>query len=215
MKREFDVAQVILKDLELEQRDRRRHFLPALFIVVLALGGGFLMTGMRPDLLEQPWWQLALQCLLWILCLIVFPAIGLGLMFPSRGARIGLAAGAVGLTLLATLGLPSAEMFGGADKHFHLAGGCGMMITVYAVAVLLMGLISGAFVQRRKLSAVYWIAAGISLTALTAITWHCPMNGAAHVLPSHLGVAAAMMIGVSVIGMVAHRRRQQPTAEPS
>ena len=79
MQREFDVAQVILKDLETKQRDRRRHFLPALFIVVLALGGGFLLTGMRPDLLEQPWWQLALQCLLWVLCLIVFPAIAMAL----------------------------------------------------------------------------------------------------------------------------------------
>lgn len=203
MEPKLDAAKVILDDLESRQRQRRRHFLPALFIVVLAIVGGILVMGLRPDLLEQPWWQLALQCLLWLLCLIVFPAIGLGLTFPSRGARIGLAAGTVGLTLLATLGVPEAGMFD-ADEHFH--GGCGMMITVYAAVVLLMGLLSGAFVQRRKVSAVYWIAAGISLTALTAITWQCPLSGAAHVLPSHLGVAAALMIGTSLVGIFAHRR---------
>ncbi|PRP90575.1 hypothetical protein ENSA5_63780 [Enhygromyxa salina] len=211
----IDAAKLIVADLESRQRDRRRHFIPALAIVVLALGGAMLLMGLRPDLLDQPWWQLALQCVLWVLCLIVFPAIGLGLVFPSRGARIALAVGTVGLAILATLGLPEGHMFG-PDKHFDLGGGCGMMITVYATVVLLMGLLSGAFVQRRKTSAVYWIAAGISLTALTAITWQCPVNGAAHVVPSHLGVAAALMIGTSVIGILARRRtRRDDPAEPS
>ncbi|PRQ07494.1 hypothetical protein [Enhygromyxa salina] len=202
----IDAAQLIVADLESCQRERRRHFLPALAIVTLAVGGALLMMGLRPDLLAQPWWQLVVQCVLWVLCLIVFPAIGLGLMFPSRGARIGLAAGAVGLTMAATLGVPEPAMFG-SDHHFQLAGGCGLMITVYATVVLLMGLLSGAFIQRRKASAVYWISAGISLTALTAITWQCPMTGAAHVVPSHLGVAAALMIGTSSIGVFVHRRR--------
>ncbi|KIG18170.1 hypothetical protein DB30_01674 [Enhygromyxa salina] len=201
----IDAARLIVADLESGQRQRRRHFLPALAIVTLAVGGAMLMMGLRPDLLAQPWWQLVLQCLLWVLCLIVFPAIGLGLMFPSRGVRIGLAAGAVGLTLAATLGVPHFQAMG-ADVHFHLGGGCGLMITVYATMVLLMGLLSGAFVQRRKATAVYWISAGISLTALTAITWQCPMTGAAHVVPSHLGVAAGLMLGTSLIGVFVHRR---------
>jgi lysylphosphatidylglycerol synthetase-like protein (DUF2156 family) len=210
----IDAAQLIVADLESGQRQRRRHFLPALAIVTLAVAGAMLLMGLRPDLLAQPWWQLVLQCVLWVMCLIVFPAIGLGLVFPSRGARIGLAAGAVGLTMIATLGVPDAQMFGD-DHHFSLGGngggGCGLMISVYAAAVLLMGLLSGAFVQRRKATAVYWISAGISLTALTAITWQCPMTGAAHVVPSHLGVAAALMIGTSLIGVLAHRR-QRPKA---
>ena len=202
----IDAAQLIVADLESGQRQRRRHFLPALTIVTLAVGSAMLVMGLRPDLLAQPWWQLALQCVLWVLCLIVFPAIGLGLMFPSRGARVGLAAGAAALTIAATLGAPEAQLSGAADKHFHFAGGCGLMITAYATVVLLMGLLSGAFVQRRKATAVYWISAGISLTALTAITWQCPMTGAAHVVPSHLGVAAALMIGTSLIGVFVHQR---------
>ncbi|MFO7565468.1 MAG: hypothetical protein R6X02_22695 [Enhygromyxa sp.] len=202
----IDAAKLIMADLESRQRERRRHFIPALVIVVLAVAAAMLLMGLRPDLLQQPWWQLGLQCVLWLLCLVVFPAIGLGLLFPSRGARIALAAGAVALTFLATLGLPSAEMF---EDEVHGGGGCAMMISVYGVAVLLMGLLSGAFVQRRKTAAVYWIAAGIALTGLTAITWQCPATGAAHVLPSHLGVAAALMGLTSLIGVFAHRARRR------
>lgn len=215
MERErLDAAQLIVADLQSLQRERRRHFLPALFIVVLALGGAMLMMGMRTDLLAQPWWQLALQCVLWVLCLIVFPAIGLGMLFPSRNLRIALAAGAVGLTILATVGVPDPASFG-ADEHVHIGGGCSMMIAIYSLVVLLMGLLSGAFVQRRKVSAVYWIAAGISLTALTAITWQCPMTGAAHVVPSHLAVAAGLMVGTSLIGILVHRRRSRSGAPES
>jgi drug/metabolite transporter (DMT)-like permease len=200
----IDAAKLIGADLDRQQRRRRRHFIPALAIVVLAVGAAMLMMGLRPDLLEQPWWQLALQCVLWLLCLIVFPAIGLGLLFPSRGTRLGLAAGAVGLTVLATLGVPESAGFE-PDEHGGL--GCSLMITLYATVVLLMGLLSGAFVQRRKTAAVYWIAAGIALTGLTAITWQCPVTGASHILPSHLGVAAGLMIAVSLIGVIVHRRR--------
>ncbi len=209
---QMDAAKLIVADLEAQQRRRRRHFLPALGIIVLALVGGMLIVGLRPDLLDQPWWQLALQCVLWLLCLVVFPAIGLGLLFPSRGVRIGLAASAVGLTTLATLGLPSPEMFA-PDTHGGL--GCGAMVTIYGTVVLLMGLFSGAFVQRRKAAAVYWIAAGIALTGLTAITWHCPVTGASHILPSHLGVAAALMVATSAIGVFVHRRRDSPDSSKS
>lgn len=208
----IDAAKLICADLETTQRRRRRHFLPALGIVVLAIGGAMVVMGLRPDLLDQPWWQLALQCVLWLLCLIVFPAIGLGLVFPSRAARIGLAGSAVGLTVLATLGLPTPEMWA-PDTHGGL--GCGALVTIYAATVLLMGLLSGAFVQRRKTAAVYWIAAGVALTGLTAITWQCPVTGASHVLPSHLGVAAALMVATSVIGLLAHRQRNRERPSPS
>ncbi len=198
----LDVAKLIVDDLDSLQRERRRHFLPALVIVMMMIGG-MLAVSLRSDLLAQPWWQLAVQCVLWVLCLIVFPAIGLGMLFPSRGARIGLAITAVVLTVFATLGVPHPDSLHG-DPHF--GGGCERMIIGYAVMVLAMGLFSGAFVQRRKSSAVYWISAGISLTALTAITWQCPMTGAAHVLPSHLAVAAGLMVLTSLVGFFAHRR---------
>ena len=55
------------------------------------------------------------------------------------------------------------------------------------------------------------MAAGIALTGLTAITWQCPMTGAAHVLPSHLGVAVMLMLGTSAIGVWVHRHQRQKT----
>lgn len=201
----FDAAKLIVADLGRAKQRRVRRFVPVLTILVLALASAMLLMGLRPDLLDQPWWQLAIQCVLWLLCLIVFPAIGLGLLFPSRGVRIALASGAVGLTVLATLGVPTPTMF---DAEDHGGPGCSVMIIAYAAAVLLMGLISGAFVQRRKTAAVYWIAAGIALTGLTAITWQCPATGASHVLPRHLGVAAGLMLATSVVGVLLHRRRE-------
>ena len=138
----IDAAALIVADLQHDQRNRRRHFLPALLIVAMAVTVALVTMGLRPDLLQQPWWQLLVQCLLWLLCLMVFPAIGLGLVFPSRPARVGLAAGAVGLTLIATLGLPQGGPLFGADEHFHFKGGCGMMIIIYAAAVLLIAGVS-------------------------------------------------------------------------
>jgi hypothetical protein len=192
-----------MADLESCRRRRRRDFIPALIVVAVALAGALLFLGLRPDLLEQPWWQLAVQCVLWALCLVVFPAIGLGVVFPSRATRVGLAVAAVALTLLATLGLPHDAMF---EPDTHSGVGCGLLITSYVGAVLLLGLLHGAFVQQRKAAATYWIAAGIALTGLTAITWQCPVTGAAHVLPSHLGVAAAMMVAVSLLGVLIRQR---------
>jgi hypothetical protein len=200
----IDAAELILADLGVQQARRRRHFVPALVIALLAIGVPMAVIGLRPDLLAQPAWQLVLQCVLWLVCLILFPAIGLGLMFPSRGTRVMLAGGAVGLTLLATLGVPA----GLGDDEGHSGVACSLLIVFYALAVLVMGLLSGAFVQRRSSSAVYWIAAGISLIALSAITWQCPVTGVAHVVPSHLAVAAGLMIATSLVGIAVHRRRR-------
>lgn len=205
---QVDAAALIVADLCVEQSRRRRHFVPALIIAMIAVAGPMLIVGVRPDLLAQPAWQLVLQCLLWLLCLIVFPAIGLGLLFPARGTRIALAGGAALLTVLATLGVPAGFTAG----HGHSGVACSLLIGFYALAVLLMGLLSGAFVQRRRASAVYWIAAGISLTALSAITWQCPDTGVAHVLPSHLAVAAGLMIATSIVGILVHRRRDHARA---
>lgn len=202
---QVDAAELILADLEVQQSRRRRHFVPALIIATIALAVPMAAIGLRPDLLAQPAWQLGLQCVLWLLCLVVFPAIGLGLMFPSRGARVVLASSAVALALLATLGVPSGTA---GDDHGHSGVVCSLLVVFYALAVLLMGLISGAFVQRRRASAVYWVAAGVSLTALSAITWQCPATGIAHVVPSHLAVAAGLMIATSLVGMLVHRRRR-------
>ncbi|NVB41565.1 hypothetical protein G6O69_27245 [Pseudenhygromyxa sp. WMMC2535] len=198
----IDAAKLILADLDSLQRERRRHFLPALGVILIAVVGGLLLVGLRPDLFDQPWWKLLVQALIWLMCLLVFPAIGLGLIFPSRGARVALAAVVVGLTPLATLGLPG-EFSLGDDCTLT---GCGMMLTAYALLVMLMGLFSGAFLQRRSASAVFWIAAGVSLTALSAVTWHCPMDETSHILHSHLGVALLLMAATSGVGALVRRR---------
>jgi len=203
-----DAAKLIVANLESGLRARRRHFIPALVLIVLALGGLMLMTGLRPDLLTQPSWQLALQAALWPVCMMLFPAIGVGLAFPARITRIALAAGVGLVTLLATLGLPHPSVFDPA-AHCDFAGGCMMMIGLYAAIVLAMVSFNGAFVQRQQRSAVLWIAAGVSLATLAAITWQCPETSPEHVVPSHLGTAIAVMLVASLVGVAIHRRRER------
>jgi hypothetical protein len=201
----LDARALIEGDLDQLQRERRRHFVPALLLAAVALGSFIVIGGVRPDLLSQPPWQLLIQVALWALCLVVFPAIGLGLMFPGRVVRVLLAVGAVLLTFAATLGWPS-DLVPNHDRFSF--DGCMMMLTLFGVGLLGLGLFSGAFVQRRRTSAVYWIAAGVALAALNTVTWHCPNTGAAHVMPNHIGGAVVMMVLASVVGFVVHRRRR-------
>lgn len=200
----IDAKALIEKDLDNLRSERRRHFVPALLLMVLCLGGFIMIRGTRPDLLEQPPWQLLVQITLWGMCLVVFPAIGLGLLFPNRGTRIALAVGGVVLTIAATMGWP----FQVVPNHGFQLGGCLKMLLIFGAGLLGLGLFSGAFVQRRRSSAVYWVAAGVTLAALNTITWHCPETGAEHVMPNHLGGAIGMMLLASVVGFIVHRRRK-------
>ncbi len=84
---------------------------------------------------------------------------------------------------------------------------CLVMLVIFGIGLLALGLFSGAFVQRRRPSAIYWVAAGVTLAALSTVTWHCPKTGAEHVMPNHLGGALALMLLACVVGFVAHRRR--------
>jgi hypothetical protein len=192
------------RDLAQLQRERRRHFGPALAIAVLGIGGVLVLQGARADLLDQPPWQLGVQIGLWVLCLIAFPAIGLGLVFPRPAVRIALAATGLALAVTATMGWPISARDG--TPHAHLVG-CSIWIVAYGAGLLVLGAFAGAFIQRRDRSGVFWIAAGTSLAALEAVTWHCPATGATHVMPYHLGAAALLMLGACVAGLVAHRRR--------
>jgi hypothetical protein len=199
----INARELIEDDLTQLQKERRRHFAPALILAVLALGGFFLIRGARPDLLNQPPWQLAVQIGLWGLCLVVFPAIGLGLLFPNRSTRVALAIGGVALTIAATLGWP----FGLVPNHGLHFGGCMVWLLTFGFVLVTLGLFSGAFVQRRANTAIYWVAAGVALAALNTVTWHCPMTGAEHVMASHLGGAIAVLVFACAAGFIAHRRR--------
>lgn len=205
-----DAYQAILQDLQETQTSRRKHFLPALMLIAIMVVGFFVVMHTRPDLMDQPPAMLALQCVMWGLCLLVMPAIGVGLMFPSRKIRVGIAIGAVFCATAATTGWPIAAHIphggnGGFDRCLTVVVGTGVLL-------LGIGFLSGAFIQRRRVSSVFWIAAGLTLAALNVVTWHCPESGLMHVLPSHVG-GAAMLLGVAVmLGIVSHRGRTRDAA---
>lgn len=201
----LDAGALIAHDLEDLQRERRRHFVPALALVILAIGGLLVTTGFRGDLLTQPPLQLATQIALWVLCLLVLPAVGLGLVFPSRWARVGLVVLTIGLTMGASLSWQLHDHHTGA-MHFGIDG-CFIVQLTLGAALFILGAFSGAFVQRRRAAAVYWVAAGLGLAALNTGTWHCPNATLEHVMPSHFTAAAVLITVTAVVGLVLHRRR--------
>ena len=79
--------------------------------------------------------------------------------------------------------------------------------TALLVGVLLLGVgfISGAFVQRKRFGAVFWVASGVALVALNIVTWHCPGTGIFHVLPNHMGAAVGLLVLATAAGLVARR----------
>jgi len=204
-----DAYAAILQDLQRNQSSRRQHFLPALMLVAIVVVGFFVVMHTRPDLMDQPPLVLALQCMLWALCLLVMPAIGVGLFFPSRGLRIGLAVTAVFCATAATTGWPIGDHMHGGHGGF---GRCGGLVIGTGVLLLGVGFLSGAFVQRRRMTAIFWVAAGLTLAALNVVTWHCPESGLMHILPSHVGGAAILLAAAVAIGIISHRRAARDDA---
>lgn len=200
----LDALELIQADLRTAQRRRRTHFVPAVVLTGIVVAGSFVVMGARPDLLDQAPAQLALQLALWALCLFAFPAIGVGLWFPGRAVRFALTLSAVVLTLAVTTGWPLAGA--SLSDHGAGAGSCMTLTLGTGVALLGIGFLSGAFVQRHRVSAVFWVGAGLSLMALNVITWHCPNSGLLHVLPAHLG-GAAILLGVAVVVGIFARSR--------
>ena len=201
-----DVGRLIEADLGDLQRSRRRHFLPALMLAVGVATAMLLATGTRSDLLAQPWWQLLSQGLAWVLCLLVLPSVGLGLWFPSRPVRIGLAVAAVLAGIGASMHLPDH-----ADLLDHGPGAIDMCLYVtMALSVMFLGIgaISGAFAQRRAASSVWWIAGGIALLSLNTVTWHCPNIDPGHLLTNHLGSAVLAVLLATAVGVVVRRRQR-------
>lgn len=193
-----------MQDLRKQQRVRRAHFLPALLLVAILVIGVLVSLEVRPDLLEQPPAQLALQGALWIVCLLVLPAVGVGLLFPGRWMRVSLATGAILLAAAASTGWPLTDL-----HHGEAVGidGCMMIVMGTGIMLVLIGFLSGAFVQRRGVASVFWVAAGLALVALNVVTWHCPASGLLHVLPSHLGGAALLMSVAVAVGVLSRRSR--------
>lgn len=208
--RSLDVRQLIADDLDATQRHRRRHFVPALVMSVIAIGGLLLAFGLRHDLLDQPPLQLALQILMFALCLLVLPAVGLGLLFPSKGVKVGLAVLTVAVAIAASLSWRIDAHHADAI-HFHVDL-CFILQLVLGLVLVGVGALSGAFIQRRRPSAVYWVAAGLGLAAMNTATWFCPMNSVEHVMPSHFMAATALVLLAGFIGWWLHRRRESPAS---
>lgn len=206
----LDARALISGDLRALRRGRLRHFVPALLLGLLVLAGFLVVAGLRPDLWLQPGWQLAAQLAVWLLCLVVLPAVGLGLWFPARPLRAALVLAAALTAVIAALGPGLLDMFQGAGSI-----GDGPRLdpcvtsTFGAGAVLLaIAALSGAFAERRRRGSALWVSGGVSLMALDAIVWHCPSDDLAHNLHSHLGAAALLLVLAAAVGVITHRRQR-------
>lgn len=206
----LDAHSLIAGDLRGLRRDRRRHFVPAAILVLLLLGGFLLLTGLRPDMWMQPGWQIAAQLAVWLLCLVALPAVGLGLWFPSRPLRLALAVCAVLAAVAAALGPGLMDMFVGTGQldQGPRADRCVAATFGAGITMLAIGVLSGAFAQRRRPGAALWISGGVTLMALDAIVWHCPSDDLGHNLYSHLGAAALLLLLAAAVGVITHARQR-------
>ncbi len=207
----IDVRALILDDLEDTRRRRSRYFLPALVLAVIALAGPLLAVGMRPDLWQQPPLVLGLQLVQWLVCLVAFPAIGLGLWFPRPAVRIALAVGGMALVSSAVVQIDPEGFMPPQSMGQALADPCFVVVVGMGIVLLVLGLFSGAFEQQRRTSSVFWLMGGIALAALNSITWHCAATDTTHVLVAHVGGAASVLLMVGIVGLIAHWRRRRLT----
>lgn len=198
------VLTAIMCDLEQARRARRVHFVPALVLVGMTMAGVFVSMNVRADLWQQPPGQLALQIALWVMCLLILPAIGVGLAYPRRSMKAVLAIGALLLAIGASTGWPFA-WFQDVGSEAEIAR-CMMLEMGTGLMLVFIGFFSGAFVQLRRRSAVLWVGGGLTLIALNVVTWCCPASGIMHVLPGHLGGALLLMTVAVVAGSIFRRR---------
>ncbi|MCB9752757.1 MAG: hypothetical protein H6713_22610 [Myxococcales bacterium] len=205
----IDAKALIDEDLAALQQERRRHFVPALVVALGALLLAAVLSGVRGDMFSQPAWKVALQIAVWVQCLLVLPAIGLGLIFPGRAARVGVVGLAAVTTLLAGVGMPT-ELPSVTSMVTHAVSdgfGCVAYVFGAGLALLALGYFSGAFVQRRRSQAVLWVTAGIAMATLDAVTWHCPATDPTHTISTHVGAAVVILVITSVLAIVIHARR--------
>lgn len=204
---QIDARRLIEGDLQDLRRERALHFRPALVLAVLAPAGLLLYTTLRDDLLRQPAWLLALQGVIWLLALLALPAIGLGLWFPSRPARVALAGAALAAASVVALG---PELFRGPlEGDLFRLGYCSYLTLGAGALVLAVCAISGAFAQRRRTTAALWLSASIALIGVVTTTWHCPVTELDHTLPMHLGSGALLLAVAAATGVAAHRVQRE------
>jgi len=198
-----NVFDAIGADLEAAAKAKRRHFLPATvgaISLILALLG---MAGVREDFMELPLWRQFALGGSWVICGLLFPAVGVGLWFPGRLARISLAVAGVLLPLSALVGWPL-----GHDEP-HAAAPCGMALVILGSGLVGIGALSGAFAQRRSIGSTTWVAAGLTLAALATTGWVCPTDEGAHILWGHLLPAVGFAALALALGRWLHERQRR------
>lgn len=210
---EIDARRLIAGDLQRQRRERALHFRVALALAALIPAALIALTGLRRDLLAQPWWSLATQVIVWGLALVALPAIGLGLWFPGRGARVALAALAAAAAVLVAAGpeLVGASQFAGPLGRVLDFGYCTRLTLGSGALVLAVCSLSGAFAIRRRPEASLWISAAVVLIGIDTTAWHCYVTGLDHTLPSHLGAGVLLLLLAGALGVYLHRR-QRPEA---
>lgn len=206
----IDARRLITGDLAADRRARGHHFRAAAVLAATAPVVALVLTGARPDLLAQPPWLLGLQALVWTLALFALPALGLGLWFPGRAARVVLGLLAAAAAIVVAAGPAPLDM---SYEPVHDHGlvyrvGCALLTLGTGALVLAVCAVSGAFAVRRRRTAALWLAAAIALIGVDTTTWHCPITGLDHTLPAHLGAGVLMLLVAGLIGVAVHRRQR-------
>jgi hypothetical protein len=205
-----DAKALIAGDLAERRRERLQHFRPAWLLTAAIPIVGLVLTGARDDFWAQPAWILGLEALVWGLALFALPALGLGLWFPGRAARVvlGLLAAAVAFVVAAGPALFDMSYPTGMEDHPIYQVGCASLTLGAGALVLAVCALSGAFVQRRRSAGALWLAAAIALLGVLTTTWHCVITGLDHTLPSHLGAGVLMLLVAGLVGAGLHRRQR-------
>jgi len=195
-----NVFDAIGADLSAGTREKRRHFLPALVGAISLIFALVAMAGIRQDFLEMPMWRQVALGASWIVCGLLFPAVGVGLWFPPRRTRIALAIAGVAIPLAAVIGWPI-----GAEPP-HDAAPCGIALVALGTGLVGVGALSGAFAQRRAAASTTWVAAGLTLAALATTSWICPVDHGGHLAWGHLLPALMFAALALALGRRLHRR---------
>ena len=198
-----DAFDAIGADLSAAAQEKRRHFLPALIGAISLILALIALAGIRQDFAGLPLWRQVSLGGSWLVCGLLFPAVGVGLWFPSRSARVVLAAVGLLLPLAAVVGWPL-----GAEPD-HAAAPCGIALVALGGGLVGVGALSGAFAQRRSVASTAWVAVGLTLAALATTSWICPVDAVSHVAWGHLGPAVGLSLLSLALGRWLHRRQRR------
>ena len=188
-----DASTLIEADLDAAAAHKRRHFLPALIGATSLVGALLAMAGVRDDFAQMPGWRQFALTGSWIVCGLLFPAVGVGLWFPRRSLRVAVVLMGIVLPLSSVLGWPLGH------EAPHAAAPCGLALLGLGGGLVGIGAVSGAFAQRRAVGSSAWVAGGLTLTALATTSWVCPVDEGGHLTWGH--VVPGLLLAAFAVGL--------------